>query len=413
MAFFLLLLYLVIVYMRPAEWIPMFAGWQMLDVAMLSTVFFLFLRAALAKGSNLVRIPHNRMIVGLLAAIVLSHAAHGYVGGIIHSASIFIVNVLLYFLVVNIVNTPRKLKTAVWVLVVLTAIMAVQGVQQDARGWGWAGQGTAWGRITWVGIFEDPNDLGLAFVTMVPVLLAYIFGPAFIGFKWLPMGLVGLLVYGLYLTNSRGAMLALMAAVAFFFIRRSKHRLLGGVLGGAMALLILLFGPSRMGMMSAQEESAAERLQAWYYGFQLLKHNPLFGAGQDLFTNDYPLTAHNSFVLAFAELGLVGFFFWIALLYVSFKGLEVAHRYHGEHLSPYTYGLECGLVGFCTAAFFLSRTYVMIPYLLAALAAALANIVRKQTPELVVAFTGRDVRNVLGLCVGIIVFLQVAMKTWL
>ena len=202
-----------------------------------------------------------------------------------------------------------------------------------------------------------------------------------------------------------------MAAVAYFFIRRSKHRVAGGIMGGLAALLFFLFGPSRLGMMSAGEDSAAGRLDAWYYGFQLLKHRPLFGVGQNMFTDDYPLTAHNSFVLAFAELGLVGFFFWVGLLYVAFKGLVLVEKH--PRLWPYAVGLEAALVGFCAAAFFLSRTYTLIPYLLVALSAALANVARVQMPEFAMRFGRADVRNVALACLGLLVLLQVAMKTWL
>ena len=37
----------------------------------------------------------------------------------------------------------------------------------------------------------------------------------------------------------------------------------------------------------------------------LIKANPLFGAGQDMFMDDFPMTAHNSFVLAAALVALV------------------------------------------------------------------------------------------------------------
>ncbi len=412
MTFVLLLCYLTVIYLRPAEWIPWMLGWQLMDTMMLGAVFFLFLVVALTKGSNLVRIPHNRFMVGFFGAIIVSHVANGYLGGMIQAVAGFTVNVITYFLVVNIVTTQRKLQTSLWLLAILTALLAWQGHVQATTGVGWAGQ---WpvenGRITWIGIFDDPNDLALAFVIVVPVLLAYLAGPSFIGFKWLPIALIGLLVYGIYLTNSRGGMLALMAAVGYFFVRRSKHRVMGSLMGGAVALLFLLFGPSRLGMVSVEEDSAAGRLDAWYYGFQLLKHRPIFGVGQNMFTDDYPLTAHNSFVLAFAELGLVGFFCWVGLLYVTFKGLAMVEKH--PRLWPYAVGLESALVGFCAAAFFLSRTYILIPYLLVAFSAALANVARIQLAEFTVQFGRADIRNVALACLGILVLLQVAMKTWL
>ena len=56
--------------------------------------------------------------------------------------------------------------------------------------------------------------------------------------------------------------------------------------------------------ISSKEQSAAERIEAWSVGLELLKWRPLFGAGYGNFTDHHHLTAHNSFVLCFAELGL-------------------------------------------------------------------------------------------------------------
>ena len=411
MAFLMLIVYFIIVYLRPGEWVPGLIGLQLLDVAMLGATFFLSLRLALTKASDLARLPHNRMMLGLFAAIVLSHLANAYVGGAIHAFQMFLVNVLTYFLVVNIVNSERKVRIILWVLILLTAVLAVQGIQQAATGTGWAGQDLVYGRITWIGIFNDPNDLALTFIMVIPLLLAYLVSEAFIGFKWIALLLLGVLTYGTFLTNSRGAMLALMAAVGFFFIKRSRHRLLGGLLGGTAAAAVFLFGPSRMGMISANEESAAGRLDAWYYGFQLLKHNPFFGAGQDMFTNDYPLTAHNSFVLAFAELGLVGFFIWIGLLYTGYRALSVVQTQRGV-LTPYAYGLQASIIGFCVGAFFLSRTYILIPYLLVALSGAVSGVVARQTPALTFRFTKRDWWNIFRICLGVFILLEIAMKVW-
>ena len=412
MAFLFFLLYLTVIYLRPGEWVPGLAGWQLLDITTIGTAFFLALQAALTKR-GLVRVPHNRMMLGLFAAILASHLVHTYVSGFAGALVGFSKTVIMYFLVVNALNSPRKMQVTLWLLAGLTLLMALQGIEQAKTGVGLAGQGLSGdGRITWVGIFEDPNDLALAFVIVVPILLGYLFGPAFFAFKWILAFPMGILLYGTYLTNSRGGVLALMVAVAFFFIKRSRWRVVGGMVGGLLAAAVFAFGPSRLGMLSADEDSAAGRLDAWYYGFQLLKHNPVFGVGQNMFTEDYPRTAHNSFVLAFAELGLVGFFFWVGLLYVTFKGLSLVQKQDAK-LASYAYGLQAGLVGFSTAAFFLSRTYIMMPYLLAGLSAALFNIARAETQALAFSFTGKDLRNVALLCFGVLALLQVGMKLWL
>ena len=413
MAFVLFLAYLIVVYLRPGDWVPALAGVGLVDGLLMGATFLVVLDVARTRGRSLVHLPHNRVILLFFATVVLSHLANGYFGGAVHAATVFVVNVILYFVVINVVKSTRRLQLVLAVLTFLAVLLAVQGVQQAARGVGWAGQGLALdGRITWVGIFEDPNDLALVFVVAVPILLAQLTGRGFIALKWIGLACLGVVLYAVYLTNSRGGMLAIMVAMAFFFVKRSRHALIGGMLGGTAALAAFVFGPTRLGKLSVEEASAAGRLDAWYYGFQLLKSNPLFGVGHEMFTDAFYLTAHNSFVLAFAELGLLGYFCWIAVLYTTYRALSVVQGQPGV-LGIYSYGLQAALVGFCAGAFFLSRTYILIPYLLMGLSGAAIQIARRQTPQLTFRLTGRDWRHIALLGIGMLLLLETAMKTWL
>ena len=412
MAFCFFVLYLVVLYIRPAEWIPFFYGWRLANLTLVGTTFFLLFQA-IATKKPFVKVPHNGMVLGLFLAILMSHAVHTYVGGLIAGFTEFSKIAVLYFLIVNTVTSKQEFQSALWVVILLTAILAIQGVSQYHTGRGWAGQGMLEGRrITWISIFNDPNDLALTFVIIVPVLLAYLVGPGFFGLKVVPLGLLGLLLYAIFLTNSRGGMLGLAMAIMFFFVRRSRYLIPGGIVGGILAGLVFAFGPSRLGLLSASDASAYGRLDAWYYGFQLIKSNPIFGVGFDMFTDQYPLTAHNSFVLAASELGLFGLFFWVGLFYVSFKGLSLVQKRCPE-LALYAYGLQAALVGFLSTAFFLSRTYNPIPYLVCALAAALYATAREQTDSVAFTFTAKDGRNVLLIALGSLAMVQIAMKTWL
>ena len=412
MAFLCFLLYLVVLYIRPAEWIPFFHGWHLADVTLVGTAFFL-LFGFVATRKSPVKVPHNGMILSFLGAIIASHAVHTYIGGLTSSFTAFAPVILMYFVIVNSLTSERRFRLALWMILVLTALLAVQGVHQFQTGAGWAGQRLIDGRrITWISIFNDPNDLALAFVIMVPVLLAALFKPTFFGFKVIPLSLLGLLLYGVYLTNSRGGFLGLMASVMFFFLKRSRWVIPGAIIGGVLSTLLFLFGPSRLGLMAATDESAFGRLDAWYYGFQLIKANPIFGVGQNMFTDQYPLTAHNSFVLAAAELGLVGLFCWVGLFYTSFKGLSLIQK-HCPRLAPYAYGLQASLMGFAATTFFLSRTYTELPYLLCGFSAALYSIARQETDRVEFRFTSKDARNVLVLSLGSLLLVQIATKTWL
>jgi len=88
-----------------------------------------------------------------------------------------------------------------------------------------------------------------------------------------------------------------------------------------------------------------------------------------MFTDSYPLTAHNSFVLAFAETGLLGAYFWVGLIYVSLLGLRrLAAASSAAPPDPWLLAwarhTQVAFIGFLTAIFFLSRTYNVLLYLL-------------------------------------------------
>ena len=54
----------------------------------------------------------------------------------------------------------------------------------------------------------------------------------------------------------------------------------------------------------------------------MFKSAPVFGIGFNGFTDQYEITAHNSFVLCLAELGILGSTLWMALLVTTTMGLN-------------------------------------------------------------------------------------------
>lgn len=418
MSFLLLSLYLFCTFIRPQEWAPGLMGKPLINALAVSGFFFLCLEKLVSSKKGFIKVPHNGFMLGLYAATILSHAAHTYVGGMTMAAKGFLVILILYFLVLNSIDSFIKYKVSTWWIVFLICALVFQGMYQVANGVGWAGQYpiTQGGkytdlvtRITWVGIFSDPNDLALTFVIAVGLVLPFIFGRTnFVSFG-VSLICAGLLCYGVYLTNSRGGMLALMSTVYYFMVLRTGKLMVGGVIGSVIAAAILVLGPSRVGEISTAEASAYSRVELWYQGFLMLKSNPLFGVGFNMFTDDLPQTAHNSYVLAFGELGFFGFYMWMGLLYCTFKGLN-AIQAKVPRLYNYTLGLQSGMVGFCAAGFFLSRTYVIIPYLIFSLTGALLHIARSIDPDFRFVLDKKDMGNIFWLSVGVIVLIFVTIK---
>jgi putative inorganic carbon (HCO3(-)) transporter len=178
---------------------------------------------------------------------------------------------------------------------------------------------------------------------------------------------------------------------------------------GSLALGGLMMLPSRMQELDASEASAAGRVDAWYEGIQMFVGDPVFGVGADNFSELHNLTAHNSYVLVLAETGILGFMVWLAFVGYGFRMMlavrgvrgrvpgalpeaepnpAVEAQWHDDRAA--STALLLSLIGFFTAAFFLSRSYVIILYLLAALVVGHYLELRRRWPTLPAFRLGRD-----------------------
>jgi O-antigen ligase len=139
------------------------------------------------------------------------------------------------------------------------------------------------------------------------------------------------------------------------------------------------------------------------------------------------LTAHNSFVLIFSELGLVGYFVWLAFIGLSvYMGYKIAVT-RADQIGALGNDIEAewsrytkisltylyAMLGFFVAAFFLSRSYVISLYILCALLVALYQTVRQRWPQ----FAPIALRQIAGWTfvfeIGSIAFIYVLVKVLL
>lgn len=375
MKFFFTCLFVALYLIRPFEFLPSLYGSPiLLIVGCLGLLSVLF---PLINGQTK-WCETDTFMLGFMVAILFSHASHFYLGGVIASFENFLPVFLGYFLVSFAVTTRKQIVFMCYLIAVCTCFIAVEGCLEHSRGISYFGIEPLWqnysvdgqrlthNRIKWLGPFSDPNDLALLFVVPIPLLLS-----RFKRSKVVSLVALVLLVLGIFYTNSRGGMLSLFVAISCYFVLRYRNKT-GLIVGGLLGLLLLVLGPSRVGQISAGEGSAYGRLEAWYEGFQMFKHNPLFGVGMGRFTDFNELTAHNSFVLVMAELGLFGLFFFTGLFWIPLKKLkallwgELRNKLAIDDIALLS-SLAASLVAVMAAMFFLSRSYILLPYLLIAL----------------------------------------------
>jgi hypothetical protein len=245
-------------------------------------------------------------------------------------------------------------------------------------------------RVRWLGQLADPNELAVFIGAVIPLLIALLLpttGPQPFGNRNLALlavaAALGLFLYAVILSQSRGGQLVVATVfMAYFVARFGKIGLVGACV---LALPVLLLGGRDD---AAADESSTERLELIYEGVSLVIAHPLRGVGVHQFADQVNsplhLSAHNSYLLAAAELGFPGFFFWSGVVWTSLKIPIVALKRATLSAEVRSIALTL-LVSFCgivVGIFFLSFTYKQLLFVWFGLSGALYRIAKHEDPEL-------------------------------
>lgn len=379
MLHFWVLIYIAAIYIRPGEIVPSLANVPLLQ--------YLTILSGLAVGLSLILDPrkfwdqpHDKAMLAYWGAITISNPAWGYLAGGPAAFSDFSPVVFCYFLMRLGVRTLPQVVRVTRLLVWLNLFLAANGLLQVFTGAGFGNveaMDTREGiRIQGTGIFNDPNDLGMTLVMILPFVISGSLGRGTKFFRRL-FSLLALttLVAACYYTNSRGTILGLGAVLAAFAYRRYGPATASIFATVALSALLAL-GPSRMANVSADEDSAQGRIQAWAAGMQMFKESPLTGVGYRRFGDVHGLVAHNAFVHVLGELGFLGAMPFVAIFYWYFVGLRSRGDPAGDAgVESLRVNLTHAGIGLLVCITFLSRQYIVVPFILVALGASYARLV--------------------------------------
>lgn len=263
-------------------------------------------------------------------------------------------------------------------------------------------------RVRWRGTLGDPNELALALGAIIPFAFALASEARKRWALFFALVAVGVSLACIALTGSRGGQLVALTVLGITFVRR--YGLRGAWVGAVVALPVLLFG-GRAG--EEAESSSLERLDLLYDGMDIIRSYPVLGVGVGQFVDHVynGMTAHNSYVLAAAELGLPGSLLWTMLVYVSIKiPFVIAARPAlgiPEALRAYAFALVVAFAGILVGVFFLSFCYKSILFIYFGLSGALYRAARAQCPAFDIRITPAEVGRVALADVGILIFVLV------
>jgi probable O-glycosylation ligase (exosortase A-associated) len=226
----------------------------------------------------------------------------------------------------------------------------------------------------------DGNDFAWGLVTMLPFALNLMFGQRWITTRLFGLGGFLAIAFATVGTQSRGATLAVGAAIFMFWLTISKRKLIGVAIIGVLVVGTVLVAPGayieRMsGMADYQEDSSAQgRLRAWRAAVHMAIDYPL-GVGANNFSRAYGrfyipedtsgykafrwISPHSVYFRVLGEYGFPGVALLFALLWANFAmNRQMALRVRGQ---PADYGipplwpalLNVGLVAYCVGGIFL------------------------------------------------------------
>jgi O-antigen ligase len=199
--------------------------------------------------------------------------------------------------------------------------------------------GAAFGRVAGPsspntgGAYADENVFSALFVTVIPFIFYLAMTTKRKLLRYIAFGIIPLAWHAIFLTGSRGGMLALGVSSAILAVRL-KSRSFGILMAVGLIVAFVWQGgsvlQSRMETLGNYEEddSANDRVNAWKAAASMIAANPLTGVGPGAFVRAFPIysdkrpaQAHNTLLQFAAEFGLIAGLAYIGMIVASICAL--------------------------------------------------------------------------------------------
>ncbi|MEO6445867.1 MAG: O-antigen ligase family protein [Gemmatimonadaceae bacterium] len=263
------------------------------------------------------------------------------------------------------------------------------------------------GRVAWNNLFLNPNDyaalmlfpLGLCLVVFTGERSKIIKQLSFVGLAVMPMII--------FMTQSRGAIIALAAGGLAYLVLQGKGRAKAILAVGGIAVVVVVFAPSSVwsrlsSLKSAGESgnletandnrSAEQRFEIWKVAWNVHNAYPITGVGWAAYPNAHSdfsrrsgidviargaRDAHNTYLSVLAETGWVGFTLWSGMLALivmpAIRAMQRVRAYAPEYAQQIKL-LLLSLLAYGVCAVFGSFAAMSFTYLHLATIAALTTV---------------------------------------
>ena len=338
LAFVGLYVVMVLMYVRPQEVMPeVFGGLPMAKIATIATIL-IYVFSKLSAGEKLITWPLEMKMVALIWALGLIFLPFAVSPQDSFDVLFdpFIKTVIIFIMLINLVDTPKRLHLLLHILVVCQLLYAISAIKTFLEG-GYSESASFHYRIQgWGTLFANPNDLASVLTVMLP--FAVVFGLTRRGWvRLFYFACAGVAAVAILCTFSRSGFIGLVLSVGVIVWKLSGGRrvrvwlavlVVVGVLSLAMpgkyvTRLATIFNPQTDTTHSAQERQEVLRRAA-----TLAVSRSVVGVGMGNFHiySIREMKAHNSYLETASELGVVGLIAFLILIFTPIRSLRRIQR---------------------------------------------------------------------------------------
>ena len=299
----------------------------------------------------------------------------------------FIKSVLMFIVMVNVIRTRKRLMWILWLSIGISIYLCYMAIslylegQFEVEGYRVA--------VDVRGMFANPNDMAIHFVTMLPITFCLAVAAKNKVLKIFYFLITAGQVVGVLVTFSRGGFLGLLglSLVLMWKIGR-EHRTKAILISAFLLILLVVFAPGNYGVRMLSiffpgldpVGSADQRKENLILSIIATIRNPWgIGIGNSITFGVGNLQTHNAYTQVSSELGVVGLAAYLTFMISPFRKLGAIERTLFEKGDKKWFyylaiGWQASIVGFMISSFFGSIAYDWFVYYLIAYAVTFRRI---------------------------------------
>lgn len=372
-SFWMLCAYFFFEYVRPQSLYPQLDVIPWTQIALIATLVTVFFN----KSVNWVSSPVNKLFFIFCLIIVLSGIFAFMPALAWDYRNTMLGWVLVYFLVINIVNTEKRLVLFLLAYFLFNFKMSQHGaIEWASRGFSFAG----WGLVGAPGWFRNSGEYAIQMLIFGSLAIAFVYSlKDYWGKykKWFFFAAAATGYMAVMGASSRGAQLAILAVAVWMLLKQKWGvRGLATILVISVALYMVLPDEQIQRFHDiGNDPDSLQRLAYWEYGFnEVIPKYPVLGVGYNNWLSYVSFMVpdgmgphqivqqpHNIFIQAASELGITGLLSFLLLVIYAFvvnaRTRAIAEKFDNKLIYNLSYGLDAGLVGYLVAGFFVTVLY--------------------------------------------------------